>query len=74
VKGFIQIKDRDESTQIIAVDQIVQVGEYDKYHPNEYALITLKDGRTIKTSFRHNVESIGGDIAEAMSTYEEVES
>ncbi len=65
MKGFIKIKDRDESSLIIAVDQIVQVSEYDKYHPDQNALVTLKDGRTIKTSWRHNVDSISEEIIEA---------
>jgi hypothetical protein len=65
VKGFIKIELGDGSTQYVAIDEIRSWAAEDKYHPNQGVRIMLKDGTTIRAGWRHNVESLAEQIAEA---------
>ncbi len=50
---------------VLAVDQIATVVPDDKYHPNQVAVIWLKDGSRVRTNYKHNVGSLYDLIRES---------
>lgn len=64
MRGFIKVQ-VNHSDQYVAVDQIRDFRVADRYHPNENAVITLKDQTKITTDWTNSVKSIADDIAQA---------
>lgn len=62
MKGFIEVS-VNNTCRYISIDSIRDFGVVDKYHPNENALIFLKDGSKIHTDWNNNVSNIAEQIA-----------
>lgn len=50
---------------VLSVDQIATVLPDDNYHPNQVAVIRLKDGSWVRTNYKHNVDSLYDLIRES---------
>lgn len=65
MKGFVKLDYSDQAVCYVAIDQIASFTAEDKYHPNEVVRVMLKDGTSLRTSWRHSADSVAKAIEEA---------